>query len=681
LTAERWQQVKQLFQSTADLPADDREEYLTSQTSGDEELYREVRKMLRHSSGTGPLDRPAWEGLHIERGIDRHLDCGTQLGSYEIVREVGAGGMGQVYEARDTRIGRTVAIKVLRAEFSHRLRLEARAISALNHPHVCALYDIGEEDGIAYLVMEYVEGESLAAKLARGPLPLDAVLSYGAQIAGALAAAHAQAIVHRDLKPANIMITAAGAKVLDFGVARMAQESEEEPSADAVVGTAAYMSPSQWNGSPADARSDIFALGLVLCEMITGERPSRESPTPPSGIPDGLASLIGLCLRSDAASRVQEMEEVRSALEGLRFSPVSRARRPWLGPVSAAALLALTIGLGAAVWEFILRGAITAPPVVSVNIPAPALMAAEAPLPPIRPVAVAPPKISAPEPVRPPILSALPHYSGTQRDPSLSPDGALIAFSLSSRGSRGYRLCVQSTANPDDPDCLTDGATDDWGSAWSPSGSRIAFRRRTGATGIYWVSPDGGPVHLVAATARQSQDTMPQVSWSRDARWIAAPERHSMQSTEIDLFSVDTGEKRSLTTNPDGVDQSPAFSPDGKSLAYASCHGGTYPCDVYVVDLDRSYAPSVPRRITTEEGMYLRGLAWQPDGKGLVYAASHARSEDTRLWTIRLVPGAASERIDLAGREVRHPAVSSAGHLLAFTRLGSWSLLMIQNFR
>ena len=680
MTAERWQQVKQVFQSAAELPPKDREAYLASQTQGDEELYREVRKMLRHATGSGPLDRPAWQGLRIER----RLDPGAQLGPYEILAEVGAGGMGQVYQARDTRLGRTVAIKVLRAEFSHRLRLEARAISALNHPHVCALHDIGEEDGIAYLVMEYLEGESLAAMLTRGPLPLDAVLTYGAQIAGALAVAHARAIIHRDLKPANIMITPAGAKVLDFGVARIAEEQEEEPSADAVVGTAAYMSPSQWNGSPADARSDIFALGLVLSEMITGTRPSHESPAPPSGVPTGLANLIDLCLRPEAASRVQQMEEVRSALDSLRLVPPSHGRRHWSRPATAG-LLALATGLGAAVWAFVLRGTPAAPPVASLKSAAQAPVAAEIPGPVIQSVAVSPPKSSPPlvvrhDLVRPPILSALPHYSEIQRDPSLSPDGTRIAFSLHHRGLGGYRLCVQSTASPGEPVCVTDGTTDDWGSTWSPKGGRIAFRRRTGAPGIYWVSPQGGPVHLVATTARQSQDTMPQVSWSRDAKWIAAAERHSAQSTEIDLFSIDTAEKRSLTTNSYGIDHSPAFSPDGKSLAYASCRGGTYPCDIYVLDLDGSYAPSARRRIT-EESMYLRGLAWQPDGKGLVYAASRAPSQDTRLWRVGLIPGAAPERLDLAGARVRHPAVSSAGHLLAFTHLGSWSLLLIRNFR
>jgi serine/threonine protein kinase len=335
VTAERWRRIKHVFQAAAERAPGDREAYLVSETAGDDELRHEVDKMLRHVTGAGILDRPAWEGLRIER----KLDAGSRVGPYEIIEEAGAGGMGRVYKAHDTRLGRTVAIKVLSAEFSHRLRIEGRAISSLNHPHVCALYDIGEQEGTAYLVMEYVEGESLAARLLRGALPADAVIRYGAEIASALAAAHARGIVHCDLKPANIMVTASGAKVLDFGVARIAhdQESSDGP----LVGTAAYMSPSQLNGNPADARSDIFALGLVLYEMLTGTRHSPGLPKLPANLPAGLGSLIDRCLRKDATDRVQHMEDVRVTLERLRSGRAERSR--WLKPAGAAALLALAV--------------------------------------------------------------------------------------------------------------------------------------------------------------------------------------------------------------------------------------------------------------------------------------------------------------------------------------------------
>ena len=215
---------------------------------------------------------------------------GERLGPYRIDTLIGTGGMGEVYRAQDSRLHRTVAIKVVRPElalqeeFSARLRSEALAISALNHPHVCSLYDIGEQDGLQYLVMELVNGESLEQVLRRGPLPVNQVLRYGTEIAEALKAAHAQGIIHRDLKPANIMISESGVKVLDFGLAKQF-ESEAAPGDPTVtnaahtsgrmVGTIAYMSPEQAEQRPLDARTDIFALGVTLYQMLCGRQPFR----------------------------------------------------------------------------------------------------------------------------------------------------------------------------------------------------------------------------------------------------------------------------------------------------------------------------------------------------------------------------------------------------------------------
>ena len=193
--------------------------------------------------------------------------AGTQLGPYKIEAPIGAGGMGQVFKARDTRLGRAVAIKITDEKFSARFEREARAISALNHPNICTLYDVGPN----YLVMELVEGETLAARLRKGALAIELVLQYGMQIADALAAAHAQGIVHRDLKPGNIMVTKSGVKVLDFGLAKSPQD-ETITASRMVMGTPAYMAPEQREGKECDARTDIYALGLVLYEMATGKR-------------------------------------------------------------------------------------------------------------------------------------------------------------------------------------------------------------------------------------------------------------------------------------------------------------------------------------------------------------------------------------------------------------------------
>jgi serine/threonine protein kinase len=215
------------------------------------------------------------------------LTPGARLGRYEIVALVGSGGMGHVYRGRDTRLDRTVAIKVLAADpaqqphLRERFDREARAVSSLNHPHICTLHDVGHADGIDFLVMEFVDGETLAARLTRGPLPMADAIRVAVEAADALARAHAAGIVHRDLKPANIMLTRAGVKLLDFGIASVPAIAE---SADAftrtrnapltqegmILGTVQYMAPEQLEGKPLDARTDIFALGAVTYEMIAG---------------------------------------------------------------------------------------------------------------------------------------------------------------------------------------------------------------------------------------------------------------------------------------------------------------------------------------------------------------------------------------------------------------------------
>ena len=232
------------------------------------------------------------------------LTSGTKLGPYEIQSPLGAGGMGEVYRALDTRLDRTVAVKVLAShlssspELKQRMEREARAISSLNHPHICQLYDIGSQDGTDYLVMEFLEGETLAERLRKGAMPLAEVFRIGIAVAEALAVAHRHGIVHRDLKPGNIMLTQGGAKLMDFGLAKplglqtAASGSGSAPpsftaaatlsgpsplspltTAGSIIGTIQYMSPEQIEGKEADARSDIFAFGAVLYEMVAGKRP------------------------------------------------------------------------------------------------------------------------------------------------------------------------------------------------------------------------------------------------------------------------------------------------------------------------------------------------------------------------------------------------------------------------
>ena len=246
------------------------------------------------------------------------LTSGTRLGPYEILSPIGKGGMGEVYKAKDTRLDRIVAIKVLpehlaqSPERKERFEREAKAISQLNHPQICTLYDVGEQDGIDYLVMEYIEGETLAERLKRGPLPLDEALAYGIQIADGLEAAHRAGIVHRDLKPGNAMLTKSGVKLLDFGLARVVEDAALSDSSDAptlqkdltkdqaIVGTLQYIAPEQLEGKTADRRADIFAFGALFYEMVTGRKAFEG---------ESQASLIAAIMEHDppAMSTLQSM--------------------------------------------------------------------------------------------------------------------------------------------------------------------------------------------------------------------------------------------------------------------------------------------------------------------------------------------------------------------------------------
>ncbi len=281
------------------------------------------------------------------------LAPGTRLGPYVIVASLGAGGMGEVYRARDERLEREVAVKVLppglrsSPELSARFTREARTLSQLNHPHICTLHDVGQDGGIDYLVMELIAGQTLAERLERGALPVGELMELAAQTAGALAAAHRAGLVHRDLKPGNLMLTDAGVKLLDFGLARPAvRPSAEDDAADsptvaaplttagALIGTFAYMAPEQLEGREADERSDVFALGCVLHEMATGLRPFpgkdpatrlgsllQHRPAPPSrlndAMPRGLDRIVARCLEKDPADRYAAAAEVADALAAL----------------------------------------------------------------------------------------------------------------------------------------------------------------------------------------------------------------------------------------------------------------------------------------------------------------------------------------------------------------------------
>jgi serine/threonine protein kinase len=333
------------------------------------------------------------------------LTAGTKLGPYEIQSPLGAGGMGEVYRAMDTRLDRAVAIKVLAShlssspELKQRMEREARAISSLNHPNICHLYDIGSQDGTDYLVMEFLEGETLAERLRKAAMPLSEILKIGIAVAEALAVSHRQGVVHRDLKPGNIMLTQGGAKLMDFGLAKplglqtTAAGSGSAPSftavatlsgpsplsplttAGSIVGTIQYMSPEQIEGKEADARSDIFAFGAVLYETVTGRRPFtgksqislassilEKDPEPISAtnplIPSAFEHVLTTCMQKNPEDRFLAAHDIKlelqwiaagrssSAVPALPASPShTRERLGWIAAIVVAIVMGVAAGI------------------------------------------------------------------------------------------------------------------------------------------------------------------------------------------------------------------------------------------------------------------------------------------------------------------------------------------------
>ena len=398
-TPADWERVRELLHRALALAPDERASFVQRETGADEESRREIASLLAaHAAADGFLSgSPAGATADDVPAGTGAVPSGTRLGAFEILGLLGAGGMGEVYRARDTRLDREVAIKVLSRDLADdpagrdRFEREARAISRLTHPHICTLYDVaaGDIDGrqARFLVMELLDGETLAERLERGALPPARAIDVAIQILDALGAAHAMGIIHRDLKPANIMLTKSGVKLLDFGLARLtparaagqptlAAGEELLTAPGSVFGTVPYMAPEQVRGAEADARTDLFAFGAVFYEMLTGQRafsaqshPAliaailEQDPPPlttdqPLATP-GLDGLVRACLAKDPADRWQHARDVALALRGLAegrppSSPqpigataFNNVRRPWR---LHAAWSAIAIAAALLVW-------------------------------------------------------------------------------------------------------------------------------------------------------------------------------------------------------------------------------------------------------------------------------------------------------------------------------------------
>jgi serine/threonine protein kinase/Tol biopolymer transport system component len=359
ITPDQWERVRSLFRGALDMPSSERGSFLRAGSGGDEEVRQEVESLLEaYPRAEGFLSDPV---IGADRGAPvAGLAPGTRLGRFEIVDSLGSGGMGEVYRGRDTRLDRPVAIKVLAADLAgevrggERLEREARLISMLTHPHVCTLYDVGaaQVDGsdVRFLVMELLDGETLAARLRRGPLPIAQALSVAIEIVEALVAAHGLGIVHRDLKPGNVVLTKSGVKLLDFGLARLRPRvpndqqaaSTREPltAKGALVGTLPYMAPEQLRGEETDARADLFAFGAVLYETITGARAFaadsqagliaailEHEPAPLTSrqplAPPALERLVAACLAKNPDERWQTARDLLRELTWVRDNPAA----------------------------------------------------------------------------------------------------------------------------------------------------------------------------------------------------------------------------------------------------------------------------------------------------------------------------------------------------------------------
>ena len=600
------------------------------------------------------------------------LAGGRKLGPYEVIAPLGSGGMGEVYRARDTRLGREVAVKVLPAERlsdpHRRARFvqEARAASALNHPNIVTIHEIESSEGIDFIVMELVPGETLAQRLRHGALGTDEALRLAIPVADALAAAHAAGIVHRDLKPGNVMVRPDGiAKVLDFGLAKLLRgdsANSDEATATAppdaaplsrpgaVTGTAGYMSPEQASGGNVDARSDVFSFGLLLYEMVTGRRAFagsssaeamaavlKDQPKPPGelapGLPKELERIILRCLRKDPGRRFQHIGDVKVELLEVKEESDSQASAP-VGP-AATARRARRRRLAWAAAGIVLALAAAAALAWRARRPGP----------------------PAPRLVR---LG----WTGHDATGTFSPDGSQVAFS--SEGEKGNTDIWLKIVGEAEARRLTTHPASEGFPAWSPDGRLIAFQRAAPTAGrIHVTSPLGGGERLLADFPASATP----MSWSPDGAWLAAVRatvegESPPRPSGVHLLPASGGEPIAITSpSPGSWEVAPAFSPDGRRLAYASCVGTPPPaCEVYVVALDADGRPRGASRRLTNEGAWIQGLDWTRDGRAIVYGAGG-------LGRVLAEGGAPSERLELAGDGVSDVAVARGADRLVFTRL------------
>jgi serine/threonine protein kinase len=584
---------------------------------------------------------------------------GQVLDRYRIESKLGEGGMGVVFKARDTHLDRFVAIKILPrdkvADPSRKQRFvqEAKAASALNHPGIVTIHDIKSDAGIDFIVMEYVEGRTLAEVIPARGLRLSQALRYGAQIADALAKAHEAGIIHRDLKPSNVMVTGQDRiKVLDFGLAKLVDPADSLANTQThtspltgermIVGTAAYMSPEQAEGRALDARSDIFSFGSLLYEMCTGRRPFdsdsqlsllakvlNEDPASPSqlnaGVPHEVGKAILRCLRKDPARRYQTMADLKVALEDLEsestsetrapaFAVRTTSRRPWkwaAGIAIAAALIAGYFGVR---------------------------------------------QLRAPDDADPMRAAPLMSLPGVTRSPSFSPDGNQIAFSWTGPDGGSSDIYVQQIGSGS-PLQLTDDPANDYSPIWSPDGRWIAFLRGDGAgkpNALRLVPPLAGTERRVTEIDHRGFLRSATMAWCPDSTCLVVTD--STDKTKPDalfIVSLESGEKRQLTYPPvdSYADSDPAISPDGQWLVFRR-EVAPFTGELLLLPLRKDLTTSGEPRRLTQATLPAYNPRWLPDSSGILFSAKAA------LWRLRISGDGMPERLPFVGEDGLTPIVS-----------------------